>query len=403
MIQLFLMQFFLQPLNGSVANYTQILLRNKGWSFSLIGVLLAAGQVTTILGPIFICAFAERKGTEKKALLACALLSLVFHATFILSGSKALTMAGYAISCAFLWSINPLADGIISKYCSLTGRNMYGRIRATGTAGYVIIMFLFSLLAWPQEGNNNQILINIAVFTALFMIAATITPDAGQHAHTIDNRQESREVFRVSWFDRRFYIIMLIIGLSRVSVAVIDKMLMGYMTEEMGLGRWFTAFIALGALAEFFVLIFCDRLLDGKRIRDYTLLLLSSFALVVRLLAYSLSKNIYVFACAQLLHGLTFGGCHIATIHWIRHNVQRRHYSVAMSFYHCVAINFPVMLGSLAGGFIVDSLGYTRLFAIYAVFPLAALVLGLISRRKYFQGGISADKPEHEEQPDNPY
>ncbi len=383
MIQLFLMQFFLQPLNGAVANYTQILLRNKGWSNTLIGVLLALGQITTILGPMFITAFAERRGTEKRALLVCSLLSLVFHIPFVLSGSKTLTMVSYVISCIFIWSLNPLSDGIINKYCSLTGRNLYGRIRATGTAGYVIIMFLFSVLAWPGEGNNNQIMINIALFTALFMIFAAATPDAGRDAHRIDRREDSEGFFKVSWFDRRFYLLMLIIGISKISMAVIDKMLMGYMTEEMGLGRWFTAFIALGAFAEFFVLIAGDRLLADKHIRDYNLLLISNLSVVVRLIVCSLTKNIYVFACAQLLHGLVFGGCHIAVIHWIRNNVPRKHYSVAMSFYHCVAINLPVLLGSLAGGFIVDSLGYANLFRIYALFPLISLILGLINRRKY--------------------
>ena len=383
MIQLFLMQFFLQPLNGSVANYTQILLRNKGWSFSLIGVLIALGQITTILGPMVITALAERRGTEKRALLLCSILSLVFHIPFVLSGSKALTMVSYIVSCIFIWSLNPLSDGIINKYCSLTGRNLYGKIRATGTAGYVLIMFLFSVLAWPSEGNNNQIMLNIALFTALFMVFAAATPDAGRDVHKIDRTDESEGVFRVSWFDSRFYLLMLIIGISKVSMAVIDKMLMGYMTEEMGLGRWFTAFIALGALAEFAVLIVGDRLLEKKRVRDYNLLLFSSLALAVRLVSYSLTKNVYVFAYAQLLHGLVFGGCHIATIHWIHNNVPRKHYSVAMSFYHCVAINLPVMLGSLAGGFIVDSMGYRSLFIIYALFPLLSLVLGLANRKKY--------------------
>lgn len=388
MIQLFLMQFFLQPLNGAVANYTQILLRNKGWSYSLIGVLIALGQITTILGPMVITAMAERRGTEKKALLVCSILSLVFHIPFVLSGSKALTMVSYVISCIFIWSLNPLSDGIINKYCSLTGRNLYGKIRATGTAGYVLIMFLFSLLAWPGEGNNSQIMMNIALFTALFMLFAAATPDAGRDAHMIDRKNDSEGFFRVSWFDRRFYILMLIIGFSKVAMAVIDKMLMGYMTEEMGLGRWFTAFIALGALAEFFVLIAGDRLLVKKHIRDYDLLLFSSFAIVVRLIIYSLTKNIYVFACAQLLHGLVFGGCHIAAIHWIHNNVPRKHYSVAMSFYHSVAINLPVMLGSLAGGFIVDGLGYGSLFRIYALFPLVSLILGLSNRKKYLSEAL---------------
>ena len=57
------------------------------------------------------------------------------------------------------------------------------------------------------------------------------------------------------------------------------------------------------------------------------------------------------------------------------------HYSVAQSFYWAIATNFSEMFGALVGGFIIDSLGYRNLFAIYSVFPLIAAILCILYRR----------------------
>ena len=102
MLVFYLLQTFLQPLNGTLASYFQIALRNKGWSYSMIGVVTALGQITTIVGPLFIALAAERKGREKAALITCALLSLAFHIPFFLAENVVVTGLCYVVSCAFL-------------------------------------------------------------------------------------------------------------------------------------------------------------------------------------------------------------------------------------------------------------------------------------------------------------
>ena len=377
MLIFYLMQTFIQPLNGSIASYFQIAMRNKGLSYSAIGVVTALGQLTTIVGPLFVALFAERRGREKSALIVCTLLSLAFHIPFFLAQNVLLTGICYVTACAFQWSINPVSDGLISKNIIGT-KTEYGNIRACGTMGYVVFMFLFSFTGFPANTSNFQMMINNAFFTLVVLVLICFAPSSNVVS---DSEPGDGKFFSKSWFKKEFYVFIVFVAISRVSMAAIDKMLASYMVEEMGLGRWFTAFIALGALSEFFCMLGGTRILKKRKMSPYAMLMLSSFSVIVRLLGYVATKNIVVFALCQLLHGTVFGFCHVASVRWISEKVSRRHYSLALSIYHSVAQNLPVLLGSLAGGFIVDGLGYRALFLIYTVFPAASLVFGFFNRK----------------------
>ena len=378
MLIFYLLQTFLQPLNGTIASYFQIALRNKGWSYSMIGVVTALGQITTIVGPLFVALFAERKGREKLALIVCTLLSLAFHIPFFLASNVFVTGLSYVVSCAFLWSINPVSDGLITKNCVGT-KTEYGNIRACGTMGYVVFMFLFSLSGFPSNTSNFQMMLNNAAFTLIVLVLICLAPSKSVASHL---SRGADKFFSKRWFGKEFYAFIIFVAISRVSMAAIDKMIASYMVEEMGLGRWFTAFIALGAFSEFFCMIGGTKLLKNRKMSPYTMLMLSSVSIIVRLLGYVVTKNIVVFGICQLLHGTVFGFCHVASVKWISENVAKKHYSFALSIYHSVAINLPVLLGSLAGGFIVDGLGYRALFLIYTLFPAASIVFGYLNRKK---------------------
>ena len=368
---LYLMQTFIQPLNGSIASYFQIAMRNKGLSYSAIGVVTALGQVTTILGPLFVAFLAERRGREKSALIVCTLLSLAFHIPFFLARNVVLTGFCYVAACAFQWSINPVSDGLITKNIIGTGTE-YGNIRACGTLGYVVFMFLFSITGFPSNTSNFQMMLNNTFFCGVVLVLICLAPSR--------NVASDRGSVGLR-FGKEFYIFIAFVGISRVSMAAIDKMLATYMVEEMGLGRWFTAFIALGAVSEFFCMIGGTRILKRGKMSPYSMLMLSSASIILRLLGYVATKNVFAFGLCQLLHGTVFAFCHVASVRWISEKVDTSHYSLALSIYHSVALNLPVLLGSLAGGFIVDGLGFRALFLVYTVFPAASLVFGLLNRK----------------------
>lgn len=381
MYRYYLLAILTQTAIASYAPYVQIALRNKGYSYSLVGVIISLGQAFAIIGPLVISSITDKNGKTKPWLIISALCSIIFGLPFFLSGNVFTVIVAVCLLDFFFWSLNPLVDGFLNR--KLYGMSYkYGQLRAFGTLGYLIALAFFALSGFPSDKDNSSILTCFLIFVSLFLIASLIQSD--------DRREKKeRKAFSFSWFDRGFYLFMGIVALTRIGQSVVEKMLSSYMTETLKLGGYFSLFIALGAFFEFMCMILFGRLLKNNRTTPFFMLFLSAIALTVRLLLY-LIPNIWVFALAQTLHGLTFGACHVASTTYIARNVSSEHYEVGMSIYWAVATNLPELLGTLAGGFIIDSMGYSTLFLTYAVFPFIAVFLCLLLKKELVSSSVQS-------------
>ena len=76
MSKLFLLSVAMQACIASFAPYAQIIMRNKGLSYSVVGVILALGEIAAIVFPLVASSFADMTGHTKRYLQVIA--SLVF-------------------------------------------------------------------------------------------------------------------------------------------------------------------------------------------------------------------------------------------------------------------------------------------------------------------------------------
>ncbi len=375
MYRYYLLAVLTQVSIASYAPYIQIILRNKGYSYSLVGVIIAVGQAAAIVGPLVISSLTDRTGRTKCFIILSALCALLFAIPFYLSSSEALVIISIFFLDVFFWSLNPLCDGFLNRKLKGT-KTSYGTLRACGTFGYMMALTLFAITGFPDESSNSSILLCFSLFVSLFIFSALLQKE--------DRRERGKDkgsFFSFSWFSPSFYIFMAIVAFTRVGQSVIEKLLASYMTEYLGLGSYFSLFIAIGALFEFLCMLLFGRLLNKKRVTPAFLLFLSALGLTVRLLLY-LIPSIFVFALAQTLHGLTFGALHVAATTYTARTVSSEHYEMGMSIYWAVATNLPEMFGSLFGGFVIDRWGYPTLFMSYAVFPFIAAVLCILLRKQ---------------------
>lgn len=377
LFRLYLLSALTQISVASFAPYLQIVLRNKGYSYSLVGVITSIAQAFAIIGPLVISSLSDRKGKTKPFLIIASLLSLLFAVPLYLSSNVAFVIVSCSLMHFFFWALNPLSDAFINR--SLKGENYrYGTIRAVGTLSYTTALTLFALTAFPNEGDNRSILLSFTFFILLNTVFLFL-----QKEDRNGRGGEKRKAFSFSWFSKSYYMFMALVALTRIGESVVEKMLSSYMTEVLNLGSSFTLFVSIGAFFEFVSMILFGRLLRKKKVTPLFMLFLSAVALTLRLLLY-LIPNIYVFAFAQTLHGLTFGACHVAATSFTAANVKAEHYEVGMSIYWALATNLPELLGTLTGGFIIDSYGYNALFFSYAFFPLIAAI-GIVILRKRIQ------------------
>ena len=379
MLRLVLLNFFLQSTVAVLSPYVQIIFRNKGYSHSLVGVVIAVGQIASIIVPIFMCMLSDRTRRTKAMVITLMVASVALLYPAALSSSMALTFVFYFLTASCFWSLNPMLDGYETRLLS-GNASAYGVARSAGTMGYVVALILFGFTGFPDETDNHSIWLCFLIASLVFLLFMFMSPKDVPLENTPDSQKQ--KAFSFKWCSSKYWLMMLIVALSRFSHAVPDKLLSSYMTEVLGLGDRFALLVALGALSEFVMMIIGGKLLQTGKAKPYLFVLLASAGLAIRLMIYYFAKSLVVFTLAQLFHSVTFGALHIGMAKFIAQNVDKEHYSLAMSLYWAIATNLPGMLGALFGGFIIDYLGYQSLFAIYTLFPLAATVLCVVVRRR---------------------
>ena len=374
-MQLFLLSMLTQTAVATLSPYLQIIFRNKGYSHSLSGTLIALCQLSAIIMPLIISSISDKRGRTKPMIILCVVLSIILAFPFLLSNNFVIVAVSAFILNGFFWCINPLADGFINR--KLSGdSSRYGTIRAMGTLSYVTALVLFGVTGFPHENDNSSILLCMMIFLPLLVLGASFLKEDKR----VEKKEEKGKLFSFSWFPKRFYIFMGIVALTRVGQSVVEKLLSSYMTENLGLGDSFVLFIALGAVFEFFCMILFGKLNKKGILSSTTILTISAVGLTVRLLLY-LIPGLPAFILAQTLHGLTFGALHLCATSYTAANVDKNHYDLGMTLYWSLATNLPEMLGALVGGFIIDSFGYPTLFLSYSFFPLLAVILSLVLKK----------------------
>ena len=379
MFRFILLNFFFQTTVAVVSPYTQILFRNKGYSYTLIGVIVACSQIACVFTPLLFSAVADKTRKTRLMFVALMILSVLTFIPAALSKSVAVTIIAFLVSMGLFHSIHPISDGYQNRILEGDARR-YSIARSAGTMGYVVALALFGLLNYPDETDNRSICICFAAVSLLFLLTVFFIPK-DQSAQKEEQVSVGMPLPKKAIFSKKFYLMLVVIGLTRIAHTVPDKLLSSYMVEVLDLGGDFALFVSLGALSEFVMMLVGGYLLQKGKTTPYMLILLSAVALAIRLVIYRVFPSVAGLVVAQLLHSMTFGAFHIGATKFIAQNVDKNHYSLAMSFYWAIAINLPSMIGSLFGGFVIDNLGYPNLFVVNLVFPIVAIILALCWRR----------------------
>ena len=137
---------------------------------------------------------------------------------------------------------------------------------------------------------------------------------------------------------------------------------------------------AIGSLAEIPVVFFSGALIAKLAVR--VLLVVSLAAISLRLGMFILTPSILVVALAQLLHAFTFGTFHKASVAYVNARVAPLRRGMGMSIHNSVGCGFATFLAAVLGGYILESHGYRWLFFLYALLPLAGvIVLSALGKR----------------------
>ena len=358
--------FFYFAFIGAFSPYFGLYLQSLNFSAWDIGLLMSQMQLMRLVGPNLWGWLADHCGRRLAIIRLAAGIGLGgFTAFFWLDKLPAMLVAMAVL--AFFWSAAlPLVETLTFNHLR-TECGRYSRIRLWGSIGFIVaVMATGALLDFvPPVGVLWVcwlILVGILLYALTLPEAPPATVARGDHSVGQILRQPKvialmAACFAMSAAHGAFYVFYSIHLAAH-----------GYSKTEVGL-LW-----SLGVVAEIVVFMFMARL--SRRFSLRAILLACFAAAVIRFLMMGWGvESVAIMVVVQLLHGLTFGAYHAASIAAVNQWFSGRAQGRGQALYSSLSFGAGGLLGALISGRTWDLLGSGWTFTLASLFALVGFLL----------------------------
>jgi PPP family 3-phenylpropionic acid transporter len=375
---------------ATISPYIAILVRSMGFSQTVTGFFLGAAEISAIAAPFLFGAWADKRGNYRITFLAILFLWIVsgfaifwVKNPFVAALFIPLVSAGYR-------STVPLSDAVITVGLGKTGD--YGKIRAVGSFSFVLVLLALQITPVRRPTDAPGImfwnLIAAAALTGvvIFLPSSFLRPVRTPPERTRPERtRPAPETVSASpalsggkprsiWTPA-FIVGIAVIFLNRLAFSPIQTYVSLYTVEYL---HWDAVglIFAISAFSEAPLIFLSNKLIN--RFGALPLITVTTAAVIVRLFCLALFPGKIILILTQFLHSLTFGVFHPAAIAFIVTSVPPEKRAVGMTVYMSLGTGLSTFIGNVAGGIIIEHLGYRALFGSFIFFALLALLISLV-------------------------
>jgi PPP family 3-phenylpropionic acid transporter len=353
--------FFYFAFIGAFAPYFTLYLQSLSFTATDIAILMSLMQVMRVVAPNLWGWLADRLGARMPIVRLSAVVALAGFCLFFLTRSFWGVFVGMALM-AFFWSAAlPLIESL--TFAHLRGdTERYGKIRLWGSVGFIVAVLGIGHALNALTVDN--LLWMIALVLAGIAVFSFTVPEAGRPPHHHDTpglgsvlrRPEVRAVLGGCFFMSAAHGALYVFYSIYLVEAGYSKAVVGWM--------W-----TLGVVAEILVFMLMPRINARYSLR--AVLLVSYAAAVLRFVMIGWGvESFLVLVLAQLLHGLTFGSYHAASIAAINQWFPGRLQARGQALYGSISFGAGGMLGGLLSGYTWDQPGPAWTYTIGAGFAL---------------------------------
>lgn len=364
--------FFYYAFIGIFMPYFALYLQSRGFSSARIGLLLALMQWMRLIAPNLWGWLADRIGRRMPVLCIAAFVSLAGFSIILFDESFTGIALGIAVMGFFWTAQSPLAEA--TTFSHLAGRPGYGAVRAWGSFGFVVAVLAMGW--WLERAGIQWVIHGSVAILAAVAGCALLVPEAPR------NMKPAGEVGLWALVRRREVLALLASCMLMTSAHgalnvfySIHLVAAGYSKGTVGL-LW-----TLGVLAEILVFMRAPSLMEHFPLRGLLI-----FALIVAMFRFVLIgwgvSWILLVMLLQLLHGITFGLNHIASISTISRWFGGAHQAQGQALYGSISAGAGGIIGSVVSGGLWDSVGASWTFTVASGFALAGLLVLCVGWRK---------------------
>jgi PPP family 3-phenylpropionic acid transporter len=367
MIRFSIHYFVLFTVMAIVYPYFQMFLRARGFSDAQVGYLQGFVALAGVCGPLLIGYIADRTG-RRRALTAFCLIAFAALVVPLNRTSSFWLAAALVAGVGFtVRTTIPLTDTLAATQLP-DPIHQYGRVRIWGSIGFIVALVGIRALRLVDDQSSSSMAAGMLVATGICLLSTLALLREGPPAA----REHRTDAPASGGFDSVFWLFVLATGLHQWGMSAYYSFFTMYLHDRLGManGAWVWA---IGSAAEVPLLFFGGRII--RRFGLSAMLRASMAAVALRLGIIGLAPTLWVVLPSQVLHAMTFGVFHAASIEFLRRKVPSARRGLAMALYMSLALALPGWIASSLGGVVIEHWGYAALYLSYTAPPLLGIAL----------------------------
>ncbi|MGN1402111.1 MAG: 3-phenylpropionate MFS transporter [Bacillus sp. (in: firmicutes)] len=351
--------------------WTGWLVEAKGLTVAEASLIMSLGLVARGAATLFGFPLASRIWSTKGVINLLTLGAFTSVLLYIPAGNFPSLLAVTLLFNLFYPSLMPALDSTAGVLVQHGGLH-YGKSRSYGSMGFIISVFILSMVT-GAFGDAAILWLMIICLAAMVLLGRMPAPDIllAQPEHSGHRDKPSiKSLFKT----RGFLTVLAVVVLLQASHASYYNY--GYIyLQDLGVSKYYIgAIINIGVLFE--IIYFAKA--DGwfGKWKPESLLVLAGAGATIRWLLVYLFPNVWIFVLSQTLHALSFGVAHYAFILYLSRNLPKGQIPQAQGLYSALALSWGTAVLTLFGGYLYD-MTPALAFLGMAVFTLPATVLAV--------------------------
>jgi PPP family 3-phenylpropionic acid transporter len=374
--------FWYFGLLGLIVPFLAVFLDARGFTSLEIGEILAVITATKIVAPSLWAQLADKSGQQLTIVKVGALLSLFCFSLIIWTFSYWPLMFSLAMFSLFITSILPQIE-VMTLNSIRKSAKIYARIRLWGSIGFVIVAMLSGELIERYSAEAFSY-IGIVILAGLFISTLFNKQPRIAKKTSVDNVSIKEKVFNRNFL--LFFFAGLMLQMSFGPYYVFFAL---YLKNLAYSGFLIGIFIAIGVVAEIGVFVFAAIFFKSFSLK--TLISMSILLTAFRwFIVGHFANSDMALAFSQLIHALSFGLYHSASISFIQQHFNANQQSRGQAIYIGGVYGVGGAIGAYVAGLLwQEGIGAVITFDFAAVTALIGGILALFLRNKPIKRKVS--------------
>ncbi len=349
---------------GIFLPYFNLYCYHLNFSGPQIGMLSALRSLAMVVFPLFWGSLADRFRIRKPIYIACTFLSTsicFFYLRYTEFWPMLIISAFYGIFYAPIISfLEAVTMDVLGKE-----KKSYGRIRAWGSISFIaVVLVLGKIIDWYSiEIIIPLILAGSIVFAAISIRIPAVTAE----------RKAVLKPNARSLLNRRVVLFLFCAFLMLISHGAYYGFFSIHL-EKLGFGSTFIGITwALASTAEILVMIKSDRIFSRFSLEN--VLFFSFLVAAARWLVLFLTDSAAVILLSQVLHAVTYGAFHMASILYIDRLAPDQAKTLGQAVNNALTYGLGLMVGFFINGYVYEITGSHTLFLMSALIAVSGGML----------------------------